>query len=145
MTLFCAAAPVTFTEPDIPLPPVSTPSASASAAPTTSAAIEITYAYVELMPTATATAKSAIARAGVRSMDEAAVSVGTDSGGVAANGPLREALRTAGEELDVPVYLPSRAMCTDNASMIAAAAWPKLLARDFASEDLGATPQLRLG
>jgi N6-L-threonylcarbamoyladenine synthase len=29
--------------------------------------------------------------------------------------------------------------------MIAAAAWPKLLARDFASQDLGPTPQLRLG
>jgi N6-L-threonylcarbamoyladenine synthase len=29
--------------------------------------------------------------------------------------------------------------------MIAAAALPKLLAHDFAPEDLGATPQLRLG
>ena len=29
--------------------------------------------------------------------------------------------------------------------MIAAAAWPRLLARDFAPGDLTATPQLRLG
>jgi len=29
--------------------------------------------------------------------------------------------------------------------MIAAAAWPKLLAQEFAPDDLGATPQLKLG
>jgi len=39
-------------------------------------------------------------------------------GGVAANGPLREALGSLGVELDVP---PS-ALCTDNAAMIASAA-----------------------
>jgi len=44
------------------------------------------------------------------------------AGGVAANGPLRAALQSAGDELGIPVYLPSRAMCTDNAAMIAAAA-----------------------
>jgi N6-L-threonylcarbamoyladenine synthase len=39
-------------------------------------------------------------------------------GGVAANGPLREALAELGVELDVP----PRALCTDNAAMIASAA-----------------------
>ena len=39
-------------------------------------------------------------------------------GGVAANGPLRDALGSLGVELD----LPPRALCTDNAAMIAAAA-----------------------
>jgi N6-L-threonylcarbamoyladenine synthase len=39
-------------------------------------------------------------------------------GGVAANGPLREALGELGMELD----LPPRALCTDNAAMIASAA-----------------------
>jgi N6-L-threonylcarbamoyladenine synthase len=39
-------------------------------------------------------------------------------GGVAANGPLREALGELGVELD----LPPRALCTDNAAMIASAA-----------------------
>jgi N6-L-threonylcarbamoyladenine synthase len=43
------------------------------------------------------------------------------AGGVAANGPLRAAATEAAGELGVPVYLPSRAMCTDNAAMIAAA------------------------
>jgi N6-L-threonylcarbamoyladenine synthase len=39
-------------------------------------------------------------------------------GGVAANGPLRRALESLGVELDVP----PRALCTDNAAMIASAA-----------------------
>ena len=39
-------------------------------------------------------------------------------GGVAANGPLRQALSTLGVEVDVP----PRALCTDNAAMIASAA-----------------------
>ena len=46
------------------------------------------------------------------------------AGGVAANGPLRAAVTAAGEARGLPVLLPSRAMCTDNAAMIAAAgAW----------------------
>ncbi|HML01197.1 MAG TPA: tRNA (adenosine(37)-N6)-threonylcarbamoyltransferase complex transferase subunit TsaD [Acidimicrobiales bacterium] len=55
------------------------------------------------------------------------------AGGVAANGPLREAATAAGAELGLPVYLPSRAMCTDNAAMIAAAGWWQL-------EHLGPSP-----
>jgi N6-L-threonylcarbamoyladenine synthase len=55
----------------------------------------------------------------------AAVAVGARSlclaGGVAANGVLRKALGEAGERAGLHVYLPSRAMCTDNAAMIAAA------------------------
>ena len=41
------------------------------------------------------------------------------SGGVAANGPLREALRSASP---VPVWAPPPVLCTDNGAMIAAAA-----------------------
>jgi N6-L-threonylcarbamoyladenine synthase len=39
-------------------------------------------------------------------------------GGVAANGPLRDRLAVLGVELD----MPPRALCTDNAAMIASAA-----------------------
>ena len=39
-------------------------------------------------------------------------------GGVAANGELRRRLR----ELDAEVHVPERALCTDNAAMIASAA-----------------------
>jgi N6-L-threonylcarbamoyladenine synthase len=65
-------------------------------------------------------------------------------GGVAANGPLRAALGSAGEELGIPVYLPSRAMCTDNASMIAAAAWWQLEHLGPSPLDTAADPNLPL-
>jgi N6-L-threonylcarbamoyladenine synthase len=56
---------------------------------------------------------------------EAARSVGARSvclaGGVAANGPLRERTAAACAEAGLRSFLPSRAMCTDNAAMIAAA------------------------
>jgi N6-L-threonylcarbamoyladenine synthase len=67
------------------------------------------------------------------------------SGGVAANNELRRRFQAEGDRRGLPVAFPSLALSTDNAAMIAAAAWPKFVARDFAAEDLGATPQLRLG
>jgi len=48
------------------------------------------------------------------------------AGGVAANGPLRAAAQEMGREAGLRVLLPSRAMCTDNAAMIAAAGWWRL-------------------
>jgi N6-L-threonylcarbamoyladenine synthase len=67
------------------------------------------------------------------------------SGGVAANRELRRRLQAEADRRNLPIAFPSLALSTDNAAMIAAAAWPKLLAQNFASDDLGATPQLRLG
>jgi N6-L-threonylcarbamoyladenine synthase len=67
------------------------------------------------------------------------------SGGVAANSELRCRFQAEADRRGLPIAFPSLALSTDNAAMIAAAAWPKLVAQDFASEDLGATPQLRLG
>ena len=67
------------------------------------------------------------------------------SGGVAANRLLRERMSNLAGKSNLPIAFPTVALSTDNAAMIAAAAWPKLLARDFAPETLEATPQLRLG
>jgi N6-L-threonylcarbamoyladenine synthase len=67
------------------------------------------------------------------------------SGGVAANSELRRRFQAEADRRGLPIAFPSLALSTDNAAMIAAAAWPKFLARDFAPEALGATPQLRLG
>jgi N6-L-threonylcarbamoyladenine synthase len=67
------------------------------------------------------------------------------SGGVAANSELRRRFQAEAHRRGLPIAFPSLALSTDNAAMIAAAAWPKFLAHDFASENLGATPQLRLG
>jgi len=66
------------------------------------------------------------------------------AGGVAANGPLRAALAAAAAERDLPVLLPSRAMCTDNAAMVAAAGWWQLEHIGPTPLDAGAVPDLRL-
>jgi N6-L-threonylcarbamoyladenine synthase len=67
------------------------------------------------------------------------------SGGVAANSELRRRFQAEADRRGLPIAFPSLALSTDNAAMIAAAAWPKFVAEDFADDDLGATPQLRLG
>jgi N6-L-threonylcarbamoyladenine synthase len=67
------------------------------------------------------------------------------TGGVAANTRLRsEFSRQAGAE-GLSTFFPSRALSTDNAAMIAAAAYPKLLAQDFANARFSADASLRLG
>jgi N6-L-threonylcarbamoyladenine synthase len=66
------------------------------------------------------------------------------TGGVAANQELRQTFeREAGKE-GLPVYFPSRLLSTDNAAMIAAAAYPKFLAKDFAPMDFSAEAGLVL-
>jgi N6-L-threonylcarbamoyladenine synthase len=67
------------------------------------------------------------------------------SGGVAANSELRRRIVAEAERQNLSVAFPTVALSTDNAAMIAAAAWPKLLNHDFASDTLEPTPQLRLG
>ena len=64
------------------------------------------------------------------------------SGGVASNTGLRTAARAA--KLDCPVYFPTTALSTDNAAMIAAAAFPKLRAGNFADFTLRAKANLAL-
>jgi len=66
------------------------------------------------------------------------------SGGVAANSELRNTFTSKCSEKGIDVFFPSRALSTDNAAMIAAAAYPHLLAHDLASSDLNAEPGLRL-
>ena len=66
------------------------------------------------------------------------------SGGVAANRELRAAFeREAGIE-GLPVFFPSRALSTDNAAMIAAAAFPKFMRREFVAMDFSAEAGMRL-
>lgn len=60
------------------------------------------------------------------------------TGGVAANQELRQTFERKGHLAGLPVFFPSRALSTDNAAMIAAAAYPKFLAQDFAAMDFSA-------
>jgi N6-L-threonylcarbamoyladenine synthase len=66
------------------------------------------------------------------------------SGGVAANRALRARFAEVAGQRGLSVDFPAASLSTDNAAMIAAAAWPKLLHGQFAGADLNATPQLRL-
>jgi N6-L-threonylcarbamoyladenine synthase len=67
------------------------------------------------------------------------------SGGVAANRELRERFSATAAERGLPLAFPALALSTDNAAMIAAAAWPKWVARDFAPPLLSARASLPLG
>jgi N6-L-threonylcarbamoyladenine synthase len=66
------------------------------------------------------------------------------SGGVAANRELRATFESEAGRRGIDVYFPSRALSTDNAAMIAAAAHPRYLNADFADATLNAEPNLAL-
>lgn len=66
------------------------------------------------------------------------------TGGVAANSALRQKFEEEAGAAGLPVFFPSRPLSTDNAAMIAAAAYPKFLAKDYASADFSAEASLAL-
>jgi len=65
-------------------------------------------------------------------------------GGVAANSALRAAMVAAGAEDGFRVYVPPPARCTDNAAMIAAAGYHRLVRGERAGFDLDAIPSAPL-
>ncbi len=65
-------------------------------------------------------------------------------GGVAANSLLRERFLGECAEAGIRGFLPSRAMCTDNAAMIAAVGWYRLRSDGPTALDTGAYPNMRL-
>lgn len=67
------------------------------------------------------------------------------TGGVAANSELRKTFDARAADEGIPVLFPSRKLSTDNAAMIAAAAYPRFLAGEFAEPELSSDPALRLG
>ncbi len=67
------------------------------------------------------------------------------TGGVAANRELRTRFTAEAARRGLRVAFPTLALSTDNAAMIAAAAWPRYLAGEFAPMDLTADPSLALG
>jgi N6-L-threonylcarbamoyladenine synthase len=66
------------------------------------------------------------------------------TGGVAANNELRHTFEQEAGRAGLPVYFPSRPLSTDNAAMIAAAAYPKFLAKDFAAMNFSAEAGMAL-
>jgi N6-L-threonylcarbamoyladenine synthase len=67
------------------------------------------------------------------------------TGGVAANRELRERFTAEAERRGLRIAFPTLALSTDNAAMIAAAAWPRFVAGDLAPSELSADPSLALG
>ena len=66
------------------------------------------------------------------------------TGGVAANNELRKRFEHDAAHEGLPVYFPSRPLSTDNAAMIAAAAYPKWLVQDFAEIEFSAEAAMPL-
>jgi N6-L-threonylcarbamoyladenine synthase len=66
------------------------------------------------------------------------------AGGVAANALLRSTVEEVCAEDGIGAFLPSRALCTDNAAMVATAGWWRLRHGDASPLTLGADPNLRL-
>jgi N6-L-threonylcarbamoyladenine synthase len=66
------------------------------------------------------------------------------SGGVSANSRLRADFKAHGDAREMPTYVPSLRLSTDNAAMIAAAGLRKFRQGIIAAPDLNADPSLRL-
>ena len=66
------------------------------------------------------------------------------AGGVSANSRLRADALARSTQVERPVFIPSLALSTDNAAMIAAAGMRQLAARKYASPDLNAAASLPL-
>lgn len=75
---------------------------------------------------------------------ELAVSSVLVSGGVAANSQLRSTFEQRAASKGLEVFFPSRPLSTDNAAMIAAAAYERFRAGIFADASLNADPSLAL-
>ncbi|AGC69360.1 tRNA threonylcarbamoyladenosine biosynthesis protein Gcp [Thermoclostridium stercorarium subsp. stercorarium DSM 8532] len=67
------------------------------------------------------------------------------AGGVSANTFLRQSLEKACSEAGIELFYPPLGLCTDNAAMIASAAYFSYVEKDFAPECLNAIPGLDLG
>jgi N6-L-threonylcarbamoyladenine synthase len=76
--------------------------------------------------------------------EELAVESVLVSGGVAANSQLRVTFEDRAKGKGIEVFFPSRALSTDNAAMIAAAAYERFRAGVFGDASLNADPSLAL-
>lgn len=64
------------------------------------------------------------------------------AGGVSANSGLRTQLAETGAKYGWKVYIPKFEYCTDNAAMIAMAAYYRAIAGQFSSQDVSPMPRM---
>src|SRR5262245_60168196 len=97
---------------------------------------------LDMLASSQATVVQELLQRAVRSAEEISARSLIISGGVACNSGLRAEAQRA--RIGVPAHFPSPGLSTDNAAMIAAAAFPKYTRGEFADFTLGAQPNLRL-
>src|SRR5262245_39417258 len=92
--------------------------------------------------------QAAVVKMLVRKTIRAALHLGVKrvvlTGGVAANGPLRESLRAEATDHGIALHIPPPRLCTDNAAMITAAGTERLRVGERAAMDMNARPDLAL-
>jgi N6-L-threonylcarbamoyladenine synthase len=123
-----------FTGPDAPAKPTIEDALAASDPQTLDLIASFQYAVVSDLLRKTFAAQE--------SLDATRILV---TGGVAANRELRARFTAEAARRNLHVAFPTFSLSTDNAAMIAAAAWPRLQAGEFASSSLSADPSLALG
>jgi N6-L-threonylcarbamoyladenine synthase len=99
-------------------------------------------ATLDVLASFQATVIDELLRRAIRSAEEIGARSMIVSGGVACNSGLRRAAEEA--HLPYPVFFPAPDLSTDNAAMIAAAAFPKLARGEFADATLKAQANLAL-
>jgi len=99
-------------------------------------------ATLDLLASFQATVIDELLKRAVRAAEEMDASSIIVSGGVACNAGLQAAAKKF--RIAWPVYFPTLGLATDNAAMIAAAAFPKLERGEFAGYELSAQPNLIL-
>lgn len=99
-------------------------------------------ATLDLLASFQATVIDELLRRAERSAEEIGARAVIVSGGVACNAGLQLAAQR--RRMPCPVYFPAPGLATDNAAMIAAAAFPKLQRQEFAGYELKAEANLAL-
>ncbi|RME11295.1 MAG: tRNA (adenosine(37)-N6)-threonylcarbamoyltransferase complex transferase subunit TsaD, partial [Ardenticatenia bacterium] len=80
----------------------------------------------------------------LQAVEQYGVQVVVMAGGVAANRPLREQMQKALERHNVALHVAPIALCTDNAAMIAGAAYYRLVRGERSPLDLDVDPNAPL-
>jgi N6-L-threonylcarbamoyladenine synthase len=104
----------------------------------------VSAATMELLASFQRTVVSELVNRTLRAAEETRARSVLVSGGVAANGELRATFEREAAKRGLDVFFPSRELSTDNAAMIAAASYPKVLQGEFQGESLNAEAVLPL-